>query len=638
MLLAWLQSILQGLTVLTISPVAPSAGNADWKLLQDWQAEGQKLVLKAESETVVQFCETHPADELVTPTLVQGGHQIFLDNVLVHSSVDRDFNVAGDLYNVGRVPCKLLISGKVVRWEAYTQTRSLAKLRHFPEFEERSIRPFLRQAANVFVAGTLLGLGIVCLLMFYGKVDKRILQALIASCISFGFMFTLCSPRAFLIELPQFTLQRMLDASLWVGFIALARWFNLIGYASHKITMISYAACVLGLLANVVGANLDQTQVGNSIPLAMSYIFLFSTLKNKRLTGQNKRFARRNNIFRLLSVSSFVLSSLNDLLLVQLNTNSEPLLPFGILGSVTLLALAVNDKVMETYEERDFLRQNLEKEVERKTEALQKKSAELASTLQTLKATQADLVQSAKLASLGTLSAGIAHEINNALNYVYGSVDPLANIIKKDQLGEIERGKANRLLKLMKEGLELTFGIIVNLKRQTSGSPDQLETISIKEMVEGVILLLKNKLAEIEVQVNVVPEVKVEASQVGLSQIFMNILGNAAEAIHEGVAKKKTTEKRIVVSAQQTPEEIIVHVRDSGPGVPAEVKDRIFDPFFTTKEVGKGTGLGLHIVMSEMKKYGGKVEVSSPAEGGADFSLVFPDRKTPARTANRGAA
>jgi len=624
--MTWIHAILQSIAAMMISPVVPSGTNDLWVGSNAWNLEeGNRLVYTAESEKIVEMCRANPEKTIVTPILAQGGHQLFLDGNLILSTADRTFQLTSKFHNTAVLPCQQVIAGKKLRWEAFTQTHSLAKLNHFPRIQEGGfLRLFLVETANIMIPGTLVGLGILCLLIFYGKVESNLLSSMLLVCLSFSGTCVLYVPQAFHILGRQTIVQSISDITTWLGFIFSGRLYHLLGYTNKRLYQILTTFCGVGIALILLSGNLDQQQIGSNIAAIGVYVFLLGTLFNRKLLGIQGKHRGKNELLKSVAALIFILSSLNDVLLFQVPMDSLPLGPFGIFCCTALLALAVNDRVVEAYEERDYLRANLEKEVERKTEDLRTKSEELEKALSTLKVAQADLVQSAKLAALGTLSAGIAHEINNALNYVNGSIEPMSNILKKDPLTEMDRSKAAKLLKLMKEGLDFTFGIIVNLKRHTSVMADKNEVLVLNEVVAGVLLLLKSKLSGVQVITELPSDVKIQASRVSLSQILINLIGNATDAIEEAAATNSSQRKEIKLTAVNTAQGVEMRIQDSGPGISAKNQERIFDPFFTTKAVGKGTGLGLHIVLSEVKKQGGRVEIQSPPGEGATFILYFP--------------
>jgi signal transduction histidine kinase len=622
--MTWIHAILQSLAALMISPTVPQSADPNWRGAPKWEAEGKLLVYSAESETIAAQCRATPKAYLAAPMIIQGGHQFFLDGKLVFSNGDRSFQRTHRMYNSAIVPCEVLASGTHLRWEAFTATHSLANLTRFPRVQTGlPLFRFLEDSIYSIMVGVLMVLGILCSLVFYRKVSNAILAALVLGCLTYSIAFVCFVPDNFFLNLHPLTLNRISDTSVWIGLVSSAWLIYLLGYSNLFMLRFIIASNSIGVMIILAAENLDQLQVGSNIAFFGGVTFLFASLKNTRMLSKVGALPRKNKILQILSVSSFALAGIHDTLIFQGIIASSPLFPIGVMSCTALLALAVNEKISETYAERDYLRANLEKEVERKTEALTKQSAELASTLATLKSAQADLVQSAKLAALGTLSAGIAHEINNALNYVNGSIDPLQAILKREALNDVDRSKANKLLSLMKEGLNLTFGIISNLKRHTSTTPGQIEFLSTREAVDGVLLLLKNKLSDVEVVRDIPDGLEVRTQRVSLSQILLNLVGNAIDGIEERANRDQSAERKITISAGPEENGVWISVADTGPGIPVAIQNRIFDPFFTTKAVGKGTGLGLHIVLSEMKKQGGSVELRSSEATGATFILHF---------------
>ena len=271
-------------------------------------------------------------------------------------------------------------------------------------------------------------------------------------------------------------------------------------------------------------------------------------------------------------------------------------------------AFTVNERIVDTYIERDYLRDYLEHEVDRKTAQLEK-------AMNTLQLTQADLVQSAKLASLGTLAAGIAHEINNSLNYVSGAIKPIEKILRNIDLGE-SKVKIEALFNAASEGLSLTFSIIKSLKNYTGLNQAKFNDVSVYETLKSVEKLIHSNLRQVELKIEVPQELRIFGNVVGLNQIFMNLIGNAVDAM-EGKGS-------ITIRSVETSDLTVILITDTGKGIEDGVMERIFEPFFTTKDVGKGTGLGLHIVMTEVKRHHGNISVESAPDKGTTFRLEFP--------------
>lgn len=623
---SWIQSVLQTIAALMISPTVPGVDvNQDWVGATEWKAEQRILVYRAESERIIQKCKQNSNAFLQTPVIPQGGHQFFLDGRLILSKGDRTFVRPHTMYSSASLPCKEIIEGKKLVWETFTATHSLAQLSRFPELHEgRSFGKFFEETLNIVTCGIMGALGIICFIIYLGKVEKSILLSLLIGCVAYCISFACQSPDAFMINLDPLTLQQISDSFIWIGLLCTAFLLYGLGYCGRAALKFIVTIGCIAVMIIFLSANLDHVQAGSNVALLGNLLFYSSTLIWS-IFSRLKKLSATNTLLKLLSLSSFTIGGVNDVLLVQGIIHSIPLFSIGVLFSTVILAFAVNELIKKTYQERDYLRENLEIEVERKTTALIRKSSELEQTLVTLKSAQADLVQSEKLAALGTLSAGIAHEINNALNYVNGGIEPIRQIINKDSISETDRTRAGKLLKLMREGLSLTFDIIVNLKRHTSTANAEPDELKLKEATEGVLILLKSKLAEIDVQMDIASEFSIVSHRAGFSQVLMNLIANSVDAIETACEKDPTRAKTIRISAEKTDQGVSLIIADSGTGIPPEIRAKIFDPFFTTKAVGKGTGLGLHIAFAEMKKIGGRIELRESAQGdGATFALHFP--------------
>jgi two-component system NtrC family sensor kinase len=243
-----------------------------------------------------------------------------------------------------------------------------------------------------------------------------------------------------------------------------------------------------------------------------------------------------------------------------------------------------------------------------------------------LQATQAQLVQSAKMASLGELVAGIAHEINNPLAFALSHLDTALRCV-----GPIEAAsnpatvpearphweKMKSRLSEMHLGLNRIRDLVVKLRTFSRVDGDERGVANVRECVESVLTILANRLRNrVTVTCEFGEPEMIECFPGLLNQAVMNLVANSADAI-EG-------EGKITVSGKAVDDRYVLVVSDTGPGIPAEVRPRIFEPFFTTKGVGKGTGLGLSITYSIVAKHGGTIRVDCPPEGGTTMTMTLP--------------
>ena len=252
--------------------------------------------------------------------------------------------------------------------------------------------------------------------------------------------------------------------------------------------------------------------------------------------------------------------------------------------------------------------------------ALAEKNSALEDAMSEVNKARAELVHSERLAALGSLSAGIAHEINNALNYSAGSVPPLRIMITKLPENE-SKIKMLKFLNFVDEGLNVTVDIVKSLRNFSGSASAKIKSIDLKEIIQSVIRLTNHQLTnKIELKLEFEEGLKVTGSPVGLQQIITNLLINSVDAMMPKGGILKITTLSFEDKAK-------IIIQDQGTGIPDNIKDKIFDPFFTTKDPGKGTGIGLHVVKSEVEKHKGTIQVKSSMGIGTEFIIELPKEK-----------
>jgi two-component system, NtrC family, sensor kinase len=311
--------------------------------------------------------------------------------------------------------------------------------------------------------------------------------------------------------------------------------------------------------------------------------------------------------------------------------------PFYDENGIPLYLLGISEDITD--------KKYIEEELRKNREHLEQLLEEQTKTLENLKKTQSQLIQSEKMASLGQLVAGIAHEINNPVNFISAGVDSLSTNLEEirqvldiyhkvnesnvsEKLKEIEELKQkveykeaireiNKLIESIKNGTVRTTEIVKGLRTFSRLDEDVLKTTDIHEGIDSTLILLRNKYKnriEIKKNYGVLPQVECYPGQ--LNQVFMNVLSNAIDAIND--------EGTITISTSIKGSYVQISIKDSGHGIPESLKDKIFDPFFTTKGVGKGTGLGLSISQGIIEKHNGTIEVKSKEREETEFIITLP--------------
>jgi signal transduction histidine kinase len=305
---------------------------------------------------------------------------------------------------------------------------------------------------------------------------------------------------------------------------------------------------------------------------------------------------------------------------------ARPVPPWGEadeLGRLAVIFEEMRRSLRDRLRSTESINVDLEREVRRRTEALEQRNAELRDALDKLRRAQDNLIRSEKLASMGRLVAGIAHEINNPVNAVINSLGPLGEAVGRiaasEPGGPIAKlaAEASEILAVVQRGAARTKSIVQALHGYARGDESVEREVVLARSVEDTLGLLQHRLRHVQVVKDVDPEVRIRGFPGQIDQVLMNLLTNAAQAMGERGGT-------IRIGAQSRDAHVLLTVSDDGPGIPADVLPRIFDPFFTTKDVGEGSGLGLSIVHGIVERHGGQIDVHSEPGQGTIFTISFP--------------
>lgn len=435
------------------------------------------------------------------------------------------------------------------------------------------------------------------------------------------------------------------------------RWFNLFiaGY------------CLATLLIFLKRYHLAFTII-EICASTVSFYMLFVAYKMNRMGNRQALFF---SIAWSVFLFGILVYTLKDFNWLPYNTFTVYTMPVGSAMEVILLSFALADRINTLKKEKEasqaealraaqeneriVTEQNvmLERKVKERTYELEQSNQDLNQALGDLKEAQAQLVEQEKMASLGQLTAGIAHEINNPINFVTSNVKPLKrdiglllgfiNDVEKLGLSDIQAAEKEKALKALKEELDYdylqeeidillqgiqegstrTAEIVKGLRIFSRLDEDDLKKADMNEGLDSTIIIVNNLLNN---KIEIVKDYRslplIECFPGKLNQVFLNMITNAIHAIKAKFGENSGG--RITLSTRADEKQVHVTIADNGVGMDEVTKTKIFEPFFTTKDVGEGTGLGLSIAYNTIKKHNGTILLETKPDEGTAFTLQLP--------------
>ncbi|MBR9860537.1 GHKL domain-containing protein [bacterium] len=368
-----------------------------------------------------------------------------------------------------------------------------------------------------------------------------------------------------------------------------------------------------------------------------------------------------------LLIVGLIFYVMKDSGIIPTNNLSIFSLPIGIAVETILISVALADRINTLRKETDEAQERVIEELARNEnliknqnvileEKVKQRTEELEKTLEDLKKAQVKLIESEKMASLGVLTAGIAHEINNPINYVTANVIPLRENIEiisellsrykalpsvEDQESEMKKIEAyedeieldytlketDELIDGIEEGAKRTYNIVEGLRTFSRSDSGASQQANINKGLKSTLAILKNELNSIKVNLSLdenIPDIQCQLGK--LNQVFLNLLNNAIHAV-EDRHSSDISKAEIDVSSILEDDCIVIKVRDNGNGIPENIQSKVFEPFYTSKPVGKGTGLGLSISYAIIEDHNGVINFESKEGEGSLFRIELPITK-----------
>ncbi len=428
---------------------------------------------------------------------------------------------------------------------------------------------------------------------------------------------------------------------------------------SKKYTPKIYWLLMLTLLADcyaIVANLMDDRQMGSmtnqTVSMFAIILFFWAGIATYRKGFKPARYY-------LIAWSGYLIGNIIYLLMLRnvipFNYFTESSGQFGSIFQMVMFSFAIADMVRNERIEKEqtrkelivtlldkerIVRENnkdLEKKVKERTEALQVSNTDLSKAMDNLQTTQQQLIQQEKMASLGQLTAGVAHEIQNPLNFINNfsklSIDLFKDI--KDTTDETERLEIlndleQNLGKINAHGMRVD-AIVKGMLQHSRTDKGEKKPTEINRLIKEVIdlahqnAIINDPQFECEVVKNLDPSIhQINIIPQDITRVLLNLLSNSFYAL------KNTPNASIVITTQYLPATVSAEalvkfsIKDNGPGIPYDIQQKIFEPFFTTKPTGDGTGLGLSICYDIIKSHGGTIEIVSEVGKGAEFIITLP--------------
>ena len=428
----------------------------------------------------------------------------------------------------------------------------------------------------------------------------------------------------------------------------------------HKIfpvAIILYSSAIVFRLAGI-----DQVSYRMIDISAIFTTFLIYAVAVK-ISRQGYKPARYFLFAWTIFFAGILMFTLRNLGVLPYNSFTNYTMESGIAIEVTLLSIALADRINVLKREKELsqaealrIAHENERIIREQNTLLEirvkERTSELNTALEDLKQAQSQLIEQEKMASLGQLTAGIAHEINNPINFVTSNVSPLRRDIdmifdainfmedvalsdatpdsKRAQLEEYKeeqeldylQTEIKHLLNGVYNGASRTAEIVKGLRIFSRLDEDDLKQANLNEGIDSSMIILNNQLGGINVIREYGDLPLVECYPGKLNQVFLNILSNGIYAVHKRFGDEGGGEIRISTSAGH--DYVQISIKDNGIGIDEETQKKIFDPFFTTKDVGEGTGLGMSIAYNTIKKHNGSIRINSSPGNGAEFIITLP--------------
>ncbi len=594
-----------------------------WSIEQNWDG-GNTFI----ATIPVQSLNCVDGHSLYLPVVQYGQQEILIGTKSLKFNNPKE---PKSVYAKPSVSCNLLdsFSQSQLTWKVKSYSEYYARVMSWPTVKETTR---VSRSELIYVGSTysLIVLVLFMLILFYSTSDTTLLLYICSSGILQALYSILTAGEMFGIKLQFKTIHQLADLCLILGNCLLFYAFNKFGYSSKSFLKALTVVSILSCFLVIIGKNGNEIQFGTTFSFLLCLVGLLFILAKSFI--EIIRNITIKNISILFCIMFLFIGSLVESAIAGGSIEADSYFPLYLLMAFISFAISINENIRYTYIQRNKLVNEMESIIEDKTIELKK--------------TNAKLVESEKLSSIGIMSARLAHEINNPLNFFsriildYNSVIEglfkQKEILIKDELTEDKKTHLKKIdeefeisdfldekeyiFKTSSELINKMTSIIkkVGNKAHKEQSSPQKEDVNILDVLEGLHLTVDTKIYnkhDIELLINKKNSFIANINSVEINQVLTNLISNSYFAIKESEKPGKIT-----VSCTKDKEII---VEDNGPGIDQEIISKIFDPFFTTKDIDKGTGLGLHICKDLAASNNSTLDLAESKPGYTKFILKF---------------
>jgi signal transduction histidine kinase len=590
----------------------------DWQIINSWEetAEGH-FSFAAKNKKIIQKCQLNPDHFIEFPSIIHSSSLVMVNNQIIATSSSPYFKHTRGFYGALVIPCFQLMDSKAsLKWQVKSYTQYFARFNHFPKIVTNYPRGnFFNETINIIAGGVLLVLCFLYLILFNQKISKRKLFALAASNFFSAIYFIFNSAEFFGLNLSMLLAHKVADSGLWLGFMFLIHFLYQEGLVLKWMNTVYVVCVILSLTIINLASTGDSIQLGTTIPFLFTLTFTCYAIYKLATKKTCKSSAE---YMQLVALFSSFLVYCNDIFVVLGLFSIFPLLPLGVMTTYIFILLSVNERIVNTYAERDQLKDLTQ---------------QLKQTNNELHHAQDKLVESEKMAVMGRGVARIAHELNTP---IYSARSAMQNIqtqtsrfldstqnTRQQFMARTQQYSSDLAVmsNVLHESLSRAAELVRNFKEI---SVDQInvrkKTFNLLAYITTSLVTLEESLRRKNITVNLQGDTIIFHHDPSLFyQLINNFVSNTEKYAYSDSGGI------IDIKLSESSNEIIIFFADYGAGIPEKNIPKIFDAFFTTGGGSKGLGLGLNIVYSIVtQKLNGEISCFSKENEGTSFIVKIP--------------